>query len=389
MGRGCDHGQPGRALRRAAMLLLVAVASVHAQEVPAAEARRLAVEKQIQAILAPHGDDRAQWAQKYLDRLVRLQRQMKDAGDLAGLLAVKTEMRRFDESPVLRSENLSGDSKKLRQAQDESLQEWIDGMRYVAPRIVEVARAFDGEMAPLQKQLATAGDIEQALKVKAARDHIAALPEVADAVSTVEMCAQAAAAQKYKAEDEKSKIPPPAAIPGTNAPAASRVVVVYRQPDSAPVAFRKAPLSRTRNSPNNQDIVAALEAGADGDVRRQGSVTRKTGKAFFRVALHTSSPALIRDVNVMVQAFGRDLSSTKKMVPVQAAQYVTPLAQLEDGAVYLVYPPVTFNGERMPSRESGQKFYGVALTVFDSRGAVLYQGVTRRGLEPFAAATLP
>jgi|GEM_PF-6327384 len=391
MGRQRDGGPPWRVLCWAAGLLLFAAVSGRAQEVPDIEARRQAVEKQIQDILKPHESQRAEWSAQYLGRLRKLQKQLQEAGDLDGWMAVKKEMRRFDESPVLGRENLSGDSPKLRQLQEESLKEWGDASYYVVRRVVLAVQAFDDELAPLQKQLTTAGDIEQALKVKAARDRISALPEVVDAFNTVQAWEQEAAKQKTSLEHEQPKnAPPPAASTNAPPPAAPLVVVSRKLPDSAPVTFRKSQLSKTWHSPDNHNIIVVMDAGGNDDVRREGNVVRKTETAFFRIALHTSSASgQLHDIKVMAQAFGMDLSGGKKIMPVQASRYVTPLDQLDNEDVFLVYPPVMFNCEKWPSHESGQEFYGVAVTVFDSHGEVLYQGTTRRGLESFALTTLP
>ena len=206
------------------------------------------------------------------------------------------------------------------------------------------------------------------------------------------MCAQADAKQKYKAGDGKSKgAPLPAAVSATNVPPSAPLVVVTRKvTSSAPVTFRKATLNKTRHSPPGQGIMAAMDTGADDEISRQGNVTRKTGTVFLRIGLRTASASgQVRGANVMVQLFGTDLAAVKKIMPVQAVMHETLLAQLDDEDVFLVYPPVTFRCEKMPSRESGQEFYGVALTVFDSGGAILYQGVTRRSLESFVATALP
>ncbi|MFC1463043.1 hypothetical protein ACFLQU_05505, partial [Verrucomicrobiota bacterium] len=144
-------------------------------------------------------------------------------------------------------------------------------------------------------------------------------------------------------------------------------------------AFTRVALNRTGNTPISKKQVSVT---ASRHVRVSGS--RRTDRtSTIRLQVRTNRTGLmLKNQTVNIRFFTKPVGARGRIVPRMARSGSIRLPELTSDGVYIDCAGVT------TSRTSsyGTDFYGIVVSVYNSEGALTYQGMSAAGLRDQASA---
>lgn len=114
----------------------------------------------------------------YASSLEQCQAQAREEGKLEALIAVREEIKRFEEEQTIDERNIKDANTDIGKLQRSYLAATAEADQASARNILTLAEQYDGALEALQRKLTRAGQVAEALAVKAERDALNANPDV-------------------------------------------------------------------------------------------------------------------------------------------------------------------------------------------------------------------
>jgi len=389
----------------AALVLVVSVSAGLSADARLATSRAN-YQKRLAAIEAKYGGKEANWPAQFERELRALERTMRGAGDLDGLLAVRKELSRFAGVGKVTDDDLVADPLLLRELQ----MKYTDVAGEVAieksKAVLELVEKYVAYMENLKVELTKAGDLDGAI---GARDEIKRV-KASDAVAAAEFDIAALQADKPvedafprpasvaaehrapaarppdgRAPAQPKAAPAPPVAGAAPAPTAPAGYTVYpageRPPRVMGEAFTPLALKRTGNTSmsDRKVSVSALRCTKMSGTRG----TTRTTTVRLRVRANRTGPAL-ESQTVNIRFFTKPSTVRGRVVPTMVSSGDITLPTLTSEGIYIDCAGVS------TTRSSGwgTDFYGIVVSVYSDRDALSFQGMSTTGLKDQAAAAM-
>ncbi len=397
------------------LLALVPAAFGDSKERKALGAARETYVKHCREIVAAHEKRDLDSVAAYKQSLRRLLDSSRKAGDLDGWQAVKGEIERFDGSTtldeshlVLNVPSLKAVQVAFRDARKESASEKNSG-------IVALAEKYTKHLKKLERRCTKAGQMEDALACRAEAERAEASPEVSSARFAIAASEledgsgeQVERVRKNPGEAPKARPSPVEKQPASDAGKARTVagcLVHEGAGGSAGGVFLKRLTLRPSSRGRVARRVSVQAQGGDLSESTSRSSSSSSSLSYYysyyygksksastdtMVRLRVRAPQEVTDISVIVQLFTKPIGAAGTITPGRAGIYRIPFDQLGRDWVTIDCPPVSTSRSRSRSsyysstRKSGRDFFGLAVTVLDAQGTLLYEGVSSPALTDFA-----
>jgi hypothetical protein len=370
------------------------------------------------------------WPDDYENTLKAIQQNAQKAGRFEEWTATSNEIKRFRETGDIPDEVLAASPESLRAIQKQALEKRARIQQDRHKNTLALTRKYTERLSGLLKTLTIQGDMVEASAVNDELKRIKELPQVVtaqEAQDTAEPKPEARPGGTGVEPADESDTPAPAADTPEARPArdfsdrASRdakedvdeefkLYHIGENPSSR-MPMKSTSLFPTERLRLCRKISASLTAIRLTDTDRDAydsffsfyHVRRGTTTQAFRLNLRSAqSSAAYSNAVVMLQYFIRDLGrGNGRIDPIETDVRYFRVPLVNATGIWLDCPPIStraettvdacYDGYRALNNSSrtGEEFYGLAVSVFGSDGALLSQGCTNPNLGRFAPATPP
>jgi len=397
----------------------------------ALDTARETYQKHCREIVAVHDKRDGESATAYRQSLQRLLASTRKAGDLDGWQAVKAEIERFERSSTLEESHFVSNVSSLKALQAAFRDARRRSGSERSRAIVSLAEKYAAHLKKLEKEYTKAGAMEDALACRAEARRAADSP----LVSAAQFEIAASEADDRSQQDDRS-------LQETKAPKGKRKgkgkgkgkgrgkvpEVEPSAEDTQPASDGDAPRTIGGCMVHSEKTVdtggvffrrLTLRPSSRGRVARRVSVQAESGDLsesssgssshsylsyyysyYYGKSKSESTDTMVRmrvraaqevsDISVVIQLFTKPVGVPGNVAPSRADIYRIPLERLGREWLTIDCPPVSTSKSRSRSsyysstRKSGRDFFGLAVTVLDAEGGLLFEGVSSPALTDFA-----
>ena len=349
-----------------------------------------------------HREKTRKWSQDYVQALKTLETQVQASGELDALLAIRSEITRFKQTPTIPTHAIVRTPTALRTLQERYARQPDSYRREAAKAMFAMAKEYERRLDKLQRQLTAQGRIEDALGVKSERARVQQSPEVTAAEFTlaVQDTHDVEVAPRPDGEQDRDAKPPDpnaeTSAPYDDIPFDSGTVrgVVITPPGT------KAPSQQPFGRPMKRQPLFRTEFGPlRSGIRSQAfSQRRRDRQEHWHLRLKLRTPpafgALYRPM-VVVQFYAKKTYDQSDGTPqLLRTKRIRLKALVTNDPVTLDYPTFTvdpdwhrtWSGQR---REGGHEILGAVISIFDYEQKLIHQEVSDRALLYVASPTMP
>jgi len=377
----------------------------------------------------------AAWPTQYMAALQELREHVKTLGDLDGWTSTDAEIKRFEQDVEIADEDLVKKPLDLQKLQRKFKAAQSAIIRDKNRNVLTLTDKYAKRLTELEVELTKQARIEDALRaraekvraqrgraVKRARFELAVLSAedgsadraVPEAPETAERDREEPEEREERDREEREKREEPKAerhAPVDDVapydPATFRVRQGNDPLEIEGLRFRKLTLKSTKHLRVGRKLAAVTELGLreehDEHEVQNGRVRmirhREDGFYMVRVSLRpVSREGVVRDSTIVVQMFSRSVNgSGGKNLKLILFDWTT-IDQISFSQMTVETPSVVVQlfedklrraSAGRVERTTGEEYYGVVISVFDSGGELIYQESSQSRLEDQAVTTVP
>jgi hypothetical protein len=340
------------------------------------------------------------WPAQYVKALKALQQKMQSSGDLDGWTAVNNEIERFKTDKRIRKSSIVSEPAELASLQS-SYRDAVEKMTSEKNQgICRLTKVYLSRLNGMKRNLTVAGKIDDALAVNAEIERVKSSPTVMEAefaVAEYEAGKGMDETEEETAEKEASdtselpEVDLPRSLSSLSKTGDAEVHRTKIAPDAG-VKFKREELRPTELGRHKRRAnVRAYLASRKLARRSTGRYYRRRSsntEHLVRLTLRTGkSTDVFDDVTVVVQYFSKSaVKGSGKIIPRQLAVHCVSVGKLDNNVVHIDFPGVSvhryrYRYSRRYVYSSGEKFYGIVVTVFQGENKLLYQGMAGSSLE--------
>lgn len=391
---------------------------------------KTAYEKNLKAIKDEKAKALANWPTEYLAALTALQSQLQKKGNLEGWKEVKDAIDRFNAEKKIGSPAGAASNPELAAIQAKYRNIVPQSELEKSQKIMALAQKYLAQLTAIQTELTKKNRLEEALAVNAeikavkasetytAADFVLSAHEATN-VKKPEIPEKPEPGPTAKADKPVPTVktsPPPDADSGRRKgeappPPAGEEFKIYdkKPPTLAGVTFKNLIVKPTANMGAKRRAVATAmlssvsdEATDHSSASVRSSSKSKSGSTAHRVRLNirtTASDAVLENATVVVEYYTKEsTASAGKVVPHKALVKLITVPKIDSQGVFIDCPEIsTYRySYRYTSAfsdtyrsKSGQEFYGVIVSVFESDKSLAFQAVSKQPLDDLAAKEIP
>jgi len=381
------------------------------------ERARAVYDKTISGYVTEYESKMLAWPDRCISALKSERTRLQKSGDLDGWTAFNKEVERFELDRAITDAAMTAGPASLR-----SILKQCEAKRksYAVERnkkVVALSQKYTANLSAYQEKLTRAGKMDEAIAVKAEVERVKQSKAVVSARFVLDM---------EKATPPSTAVVRPGATPAESASDEGAKGVVKKggntiypsgaqPPRDKNLVLKRTTLNRTPHMSLGGSVnVSAWEASQRSGGKSSSSSlyssyhSKSTSDSrFLRLMLRTGRTGLVlTDLHVFVQYFSQNVSSSvgsRAAKPTQSATRTITLDRLDQTARYIDVAPASF-GSRSSSYSSryssssyrssssskyGTRYYGAIVTVFSTKGELLYQGANRPQLREYATSEAP
>jgi hypothetical protein len=382
---------------------------------------RQAYDKAIAKIESDHAAAMQNQPTAYLKELQKLQQNLQKAGNLDGWTAVNQEIERFKTEQTIPDEtdaSILDGIKNLRAAYKNTLTK-CDLEK--SKRIIATTKQYVEQLNTLQTNLTKAGKVDEALEVNSEIKTVKSDSKVTSSEFAVAAYEQQnkketpppvkPPEQPKKDESDKQAATPTPPADSTNKSTASGDVKTYEGqpfPNTSGQSFKNETMVLTDRVTGGQKISGAVSMSTQNDMQKSTSTyyssTERTKQGAMSYSIRISLKSANRtytleDPKLVIEYFSKPAANSGRA---DAKKFDTKTYSIPkiDGTrvVNVEFPVVSLQSSSYKyvsgywgteSYASGNEFYGFVISVFDSKGTLIFQAASNNTLKKLGTAKLP